>query len=42
MNCISPGLIWGPIVYGSFHDNEEMMVRPHAPLLLFLLLPMLL
>ena len=31
MNCVSPGLIWGPIVYGSFHDNEEMMVRPHGP-----------
>ena len=31
VNCVSPGLIWGPIVYGSFHDNEEMMVRPHGP-----------
>ena len=27
VNCISPGLMWGPIVYGTIADNPELMVK---------------
>eukprot|EP00747_Dinoflagellata_sp_TGD_P054160 gnl/TRDRNA2_/TRDRNA2_148854_c0_seq1.p1 gnl/TRDRNA2_/TRDRNA2_148854_c0~~gnl/TRDRNA2_/TRDRNA2_148854_c0_seq1.p1 ORF type:complete len:141 (+),score=11.82 gnl/TRDRNA2_/TRDRNA2_148854_c0_seq1:51-473(+) len=29
-NCISPGLIWGPIVYGKIHGDPSMMERVEA------------
>merc|ERR1712110_120401 len=29
-NCISPGLMWGPIVYGRFHGNSDLMKKVEA------------